>query len=95
MKILVDGEAFEFEQERITNVEGMAVERATGMLFAEWAEALTKGSMLAQTALVWIVKKRQQPTLRFDDVVYESLVVEDAEAEPAPKDDDEASTATA
>lgn len=89
MKLVVDGQAFEFDQSRITNVEGMAIERATGMLFGEWAEGLKKGSMLAQTALVWVVKKREDPTLRFDDIVYETLDVEDdgePEIAPAPKE---------
>ena len=81
MKFLIDGETVEFDTERITNVEGMAIERVTGMLFGEWGELLNKGSMLAITALVWIIRKRQDPPLRFDDVLFEQFEpLEDAPA---------------
>ena len=98
MKITVDGELFEFDMDRMTNVEGMAVERATGMLFSEWAAALEKGSMLAITALVWVIQKRANPPLKFVDVSYEmsSLVVDqdEDEAEADPKDAADSSVPT-
>lgn len=92
MKLTIDGEAFEFDESHMTNVEGMAIERATGMLYGEWAEALQKGSMLAQTALVWVVKKRREPALRFDDVVFSSVEVETPEgdaSDPEPESESE------
>lgn len=85
MKLTVDGEAFEFDAARMTNVEGMAIERVTGMLFVEWTKALEAGSMLAQTALVWVIKKRREPSLRFDDVTFEMASIEiedDEESDP-------------
>jgi hypothetical protein len=69
MKISIDGRCYEFE--RITNIEGMALEKATGMTFGEWGQALESGSMLATTALVWLVMRREQPDLRFGDVEFD------------------------
>lgn len=55
---------------RITNKEAMAIERATGLDFGEWQDKVDSGSVLAQTALVWVIRRRDDPTLRFDDVEY-------------------------
>jgi hypothetical protein len=84
VKLTIEGEAFDFDPQKLTNVEGMAIENVTGMLFGEWADALTKGSMLAQTALVWVVKKRKEPTLRFGDVSFDlsSISIQEDPADP-------------
>ena len=91
MKITVDGEVLQLDENlRITNVEGMDIERVTGMLFPEWAQALTKGSMLAQTALVWVLRKRVDENLRFSDVVFREVTVEDEQESPdGPKGDED------
>lgn len=84
MRLTIDGEVYDFDPGKLTNVEGMAIETVTGLMFSEWAEALQKGSMTAQTALVWVVKKRQNPTLRFSEVEFsmDSIEVEQDEADP-------------
>ena len=79
MKIIVDGQAYEFDMTRITNVEGMAIEKATGGTYQEWADSLQAGSMLALTALVWVVRKRSEPTLTFDQVEFSHISVEEDE----------------
>lgn len=92
-KLSVDGRVYEFDQDRLTNVECMAIEKVTGLTFGEWADALQKRSMLAVTALVWVVRKRDEPTLRFSDVEFNvaSLDITDdeqpEEAGDAGKDD--------
>lgn len=83
MKLTVDGEVFDFDMTRITNVEGMAIEKATGGTYVEWAQSMEAGSMLAVTALVWIVRKRQEPTLRFEDVEFTTISIEQ-DVEPSP-----------
>jgi len=70
LRLHVDGKTYEFDQDRITNVECMAIEKAAGMTTGEWEEALNTGSALAVTALVWIVQKRDEPTLKFDEVEF-------------------------
>lgn len=76
MKITVEGTSYDFDPTKIHNVEAMAVEKATGMMFAEWGEALSKGSALAQTALIWIVQKRVNPSLAFDAVSFDMASVQ-------------------
>jgi hypothetical protein len=71
MKLHVDGKTYDYDQDRMTNIEAMAIEKVTGLTFAEWAEALTNGSMLATTALVWVVQKRDEPTIKFSEVEFE------------------------
>lgn len=77
MKITVDDKVYDFDLTRITNVEGMAIEKVTDKTYLEWSEALQAGSMLAATALVWIIQKRQEPTLRFEDVEFSQLAIQD------------------
>jgi hypothetical protein len=80
VKLTIDGEVYDFDMTRITNVEGMAIEKVTGKTYVEWAEAMQAGSMLAVTALVWIVRKRQEPTLQFEQVEFSQISMEDEEA---------------
>jgi hypothetical protein len=93
VRLTVDGETFEASPEKLTNVEGMAVEKVTGLTFTEWTESLERGSMLGLTALVLVMRKRTNPELRFGDVEFElaSLSVDEEEG---PKDA-EPSTETA
>lgn len=86
-RVEVDGKTYGFDPERFLNVELMAIERVTGMTSLAWQNALNEGSMLAATALVWILQKRHDdPALQFDDVVFESSSLSlHADAE-SPKD---------
>ena len=86
VKITLDEQSWEFELGRMLNVEIMAIERQTGMTAAEFEDALAKGSMTAHTALLWAIRKRTEPELRFDDVIFNSgdlsiAPIEDAAAE--------------
>lgn len=93
MKFIIGDDEFDFDPNKMTNVEGMAIEKVTGMTFGEWTESLKTGSMTAQTALVWVIQKRQNPTLRFGEVEFEMGAVQVIQDEdPDPKD--EASEAT-
>lgn len=89
-KLTVDGEAYEFDFDRITNVEAMEIQKISGMKFGEWIKALSEeGDMLAMTALVYVVQKRREPTLRFDDVTFTlgGLDIEFDEEEEGPGKD--------
>lgn len=59
-----------FRPGRLMTTESEAIEKVTGMTYGEWGGALMKGGTLAGRALVWVLKKREEPTLRFRDVVY-------------------------
>lgn len=90
MRILisVDGKSYEFEDTSTDNVELMAIERVTGQTIAEWAESINRGSMTATTALIWIVRRRKEPDLQFEDVHFHpaSLTVEAIEDDAPGKD---------
>ena len=71
LKVSVNGATHEFDPESITNKEAMALERATGMTFGEWAEALKARSALAMTGMVWLIERRVLPQLKFSEVEFE------------------------
>lgn len=66
-----------FRPGRMPTVEAELVETVTGMTFPEWGSALMNGSTVAGRALVWVLKKRNDPKLRFRDVAYpvEALLI--------------------
>lgn len=56
-----------------TNRDGMDVQKATGMRWAAWVDAVNGDDrdLLAETALVWIVRRKNgEPDLRFSDVEF-------------------------
>ena len=96
MKItFTDGRTFESSGEvRLTNVEAMAIEKVTGLELGSFHEKLKAGSALAMTAWVWVLAKRQEPTLRFGDVEFDMAELakqqeQAAASEEEPEIDDE------
>lgn len=78
---------------KFMNVEMIAVERATGLPVPAFIVGVYSGSMLARTALLWILRKREEPTLKFDEVELEigGLDIQDPdEDEPETAEVDEA-----
>ena len=65
-----DGREFEFDTDRLLNVECIAIEKATRLTVDQWQAGLNSGSAVAITALVWVLRKRQEPTLRYEDVAF-------------------------
>lgn len=59
-----------FKPDRMLATEAEAIEKKTGLRFAEWAEALQHGSAIALRAMLWILLKRTEPTLQFGDVDF-------------------------
>lgn len=89
MKVtFTDGRVFEVEDgSRFTNVEAMALEKVTGLELGEFHAKLQGGSALAMTAWVWVMAKRQEPTLRFAEVEFdmaELAATEGEGADPTP-----------
>lgn len=58
---------WEFATNKLMNVEAEAIERATKMTYGEWADAVTRGSMTALHGLLWVMLKRGNPTLTYDE----------------------------
>ncbi len=87
-----DRKTYDCDFDKLLNVEFIAIERVTGLTLIGIAQGLMDASAVAVTALVWVMRKRQEPTLRFDQVEFAMADVElenldDEEAEQAaPKE---------
>lgn len=82
MKITVEGQAYEWDEESAENTDIIAIEDATGLTVAEWSEALARGSMRAVTALVWMLRRNNgEPDLALTDVRFRvgSIAIDDDE----------------
>lgn len=80
-----DALSWDFDPDKLLSPECMTIERMTGQTYAEWLDALGRGSMGAVHALLYVLMKRDRPTLAADQVQF-SLSEVDVEADkPAPK----------
>ena len=70
MKLTTSGVTYELDQYTLTNTELIAIERATGMTMRQWINGLIGESVIAFTAFVWIVQRRAEPLLDFEDVEF-------------------------
>ena len=85
MKILVEGQAYEFDQSRLMLSEAMAIKSYTGLKPPQWQAALTEGDPEALQALVWLLKKRNGEDVRFSDVDFNLADVSvEADEDPQP-----------
>ena len=82
------GDKWEISPKDILNVEAIAVKKRTGLDFQDWMNALGEFNAEAITALVWIARKRVEPTLKFDDVAFplSSIEFELSEEEKAEQE---------
>ena len=87
MRLLVDGQQLDFDPKKMLNVEVMAITNTTGITFNDFGAQLNAMNYELITAIVWVLRKRAEPTLRFSDVVFEigACTFEDDE-EPGPKE---------
>lgn len=65
-----DAKSWDFAPEKLMSPEAEAIERHTGMTYAEWGTAVTRGSVLALHGLLFVMLKRNVPTLKWDDVQF-------------------------
>jgi hypothetical protein len=97
VKITIEGQVYEFDPAQVRNRALVDVERETGMMGDEWQVALTRGSMVALTALVWLtLRQNGQPDLKFDEVDFDpkTLDVDDTDEEPGKDPEPEAPSPT-
>lgn len=76
--------SWDFAPDRLLNVEAIAIEKVTGLTLAGLMAGIKASSMTAITGLLWVLLKRGEPSLRFEQVQF-SLSEVDFEV-----DDDEA-----
>ncbi|MEU9789113.1 hypothetical protein AB0E27_00565 [Streptomyces sparsogenes] len=62
-----EGEPERYSVDDLSAMESEAIERVTGMEWHEVDQALKKQAPGVMRAVVWVWRKRQQPTLRFSD----------------------------
>lgn len=75
-----------FDYGKVGMQEAIAVEQKTGLGLLELVTSLPSLSPTALVAVIWLLRKRDEPGLRFEDVDFN---VEDIDIEevPGPKDD--------
>jgi len=69
----VDGEpdrAWPFDPNKLMSPECEAIERVTKMDYAQFTAKVAAGNALARRAIVWVMLKREHPTLKFEDVSF-------------------------
>jgi len=67
---------WEFVPDKLMVAEAEAIEKATHLTYAEFGAELVKGSMTARRALLWVLLKRTEPTLRHTQVDFPTGAVE-------------------
>lgn len=65
-----------FEPGKLLSPESEAIEKVTGLYLPAWQEAAGEGSQRALRAFLWVMLKRKQPTLKFDQVVVSASEME-------------------
>lgn len=95
----LEGTKYEFDEKRVMNVEAIAIKRVTSeqLGFLDFMRAVSESDVEAITALVWIVRKRQEPELRFSEVefnIIEFIESLSSDREPDVESDPTDSTTT-
>lgn len=63
-------QVWDFEPGKLLNPEAEAIEKHTGMTFGEWQQKVLNGSVTALHGLLYVLLKREIPTLRYDQVKF-------------------------
>lgn len=79
IKLTVEGQVYEFDQERLLLAEARQMKKLTGLTPPRWAEGIDEQDPDAIAMLVYMAKKRAGETLRFEDL--DSLDYADIEME--------------
>lgn len=74
---------WEFEPAKLMSPECIAIEKLTGLTFSEWAESVKKGSVRSMHAYLWVLLKRESPTLQPKEVQFSP-----SEVDFEPSDDE-------
>lgn len=59
-----------YDPRKLMSAEREAIEKHTGMVFAEFTQAVLKGSSTARRSLLWVMLKRDHPTTKYTDVDF-------------------------
>lgn len=67
-----DEQRWTFKPNKMPNHEAEAIEKRTDWTYGTFCIKLQQGSTLARRALLWVFLRRQHPTIRFEDVRFET-----------------------
>lgn len=59
-----------YNPRKLMSAEREAIEKRCSMSFAEFTKAVIQGSSVARRALLWVMLKRDHPTMKYDDVDF-------------------------
>lgn len=78
-----------YEVGRLMLSEAKAMQKATGYTMGEFEKRLELGDVECIAALIWVMQKREQPDLRYDDVDGDMATFEPVEDTDAADSGDE------
>lgn len=61
---------YQWDPQKLLNAEMEAIERVTGYNFSEFTARVLQGNAKCRRAALWVMLKRQHPTMKFDDVKF-------------------------
>lgn len=79
-----DPRSWEFDPDLLPSSEAEVIEEYTGWAYPEWWGHYRRGSMKAAHALLFVMLRRDAPTLEWDQVQF-TISEYDIEADPVPK----------
>jgi hypothetical protein len=69
----VEGEEpqkFLYKPQKLMSAEREALERRSRMDFSDFTKGVLNGNAVCRRALLWVLRKRAHPTLKFEDVDF-------------------------
>ncbi|MEV6790906.1 hypothetical protein AB0M87_02670 [Streptomyces sp. NPDC051320] len=61
---------FPYKPQKLMSVEREALERRSHMDFADFTKGVLNGNAVCRRALLWVLLKREHPTLKYEDVDF-------------------------
>lgn len=65
-----DKRTWDFKPGKLMSVEAEVIERLTGLTYKQFTESLGETSITATHALLYVLLKRSDPTLKYDQVQF-------------------------
>ena len=69
MKVVINGEAFDYDEAKRPLSEALAIEKAWGRRYAEWEQELMAGSAEATAVFAWTVWRRDGRDVKLEDIL--------------------------
>jgi hypothetical protein len=68
VKVSINGEVFEYDQNRLLMAEMLPLEDATGLSYGEWQSGLSRMTAQSLGALAWLLWRRAGRDVSWDDI---------------------------